>query len=414
MDNITHSLLGALVGETAHRFTPTGEGGLHADQRRVLGIGLMVAGNNLPDVDFLYSAFSGSNLDYVLQHRGYSHTIVGALGIAALMLFALRAWLGRRQLTCSRSDWRYLGALALLAPLIHIGLDFTNSYGVHPFWPVDDHWVYGDAVFIVEPLLWACAAPLLFTLRSRLARALVALPLAAALVLAPASQRVPWSLEWLLAAYLAAMLLVGRWLRPRAALLGGVAAWMGVTLLFFIGSRIADARIAAVAQQSFPAAVTLDRVLTPLPVNPLCHDVLLLQTEKEQYVVRKAVQSLAPGWLPASDCAPRGAGAADSPAGDTAMQPVAAPSSPALQWIGEYVMPRTRLAELSARHCSVRALLKFARAPWSAAGDPDVTVGDLRFAAQAGRDFAAVRPAVDDARCPRWLPGWIPPRQDLL
>ena len=70
-------------------------------------------------------------------------------------------------------------------------LDFTNSYGVHPFWPVDNRWYYGDAVFIVEPLLWACSAPLLFTLRSKVTRALVAVVLVVGIGLSWASGLVP-------------------------------------------------------------------------------------------------------------------------------------------------------------------------------------------------------------------------------
>ena len=48
----------------------------------------------------------------------------------------------------------------MLTSLLHIGMDFMNNYGVHPFWPVDSRWWYGDSVFIIEPLLWAACAPL--------------------------------------------------------------------------------------------------------------------------------------------------------------------------------------------------------------------------------------------------------------
>ena len=36
----------------------------------------------------------------------------------------------------------------------HLVLDSWNTYGVHPFWPVDSRWYYGDAIFIFEPWLW--------------------------------------------------------------------------------------------------------------------------------------------------------------------------------------------------------------------------------------------------------------------
>ena len=42
--------------------------------------------------------------------------------------------------------------LAWLAVLSHILLDYTNNYGVHPYWPFDNRWIYGDSVFIVTDL----------------------------------------------------------------------------------------------------------------------------------------------------------------------------------------------------------------------------------------------------------------------
>jgi inner membrane protein len=42
---------------------------------------------------------------------------------------------------------------ACLAGLSHILLDFTNNYGVRPFWPFSERWISWDIVFIVEPVL---------------------------------------------------------------------------------------------------------------------------------------------------------------------------------------------------------------------------------------------------------------------
>jgi inner membrane protein len=46
-----------------------------------------------------------------------------------------------------------LFAYACLAGLSHILLDFTNNYGVRPFWPFSERWISWDIVFIVEPVL---------------------------------------------------------------------------------------------------------------------------------------------------------------------------------------------------------------------------------------------------------------------
>jgi inner membrane protein len=42
---------------------------------------------------------------------------------------------------------------AYLAGLSHILLDFTNNYGVRPFWPFSEKWYSWDIVFIVEPIM---------------------------------------------------------------------------------------------------------------------------------------------------------------------------------------------------------------------------------------------------------------------
>ena len=40
-----------------------------------------------------------------------------------------------------------------LPELSHILLDFTNNYGVRPFWPFSEKWYSWDIVFIVEPVM---------------------------------------------------------------------------------------------------------------------------------------------------------------------------------------------------------------------------------------------------------------------
>jgi inner membrane protein len=49
--------------------------------------------------------------------------------------------------------WGLLFAYAGLAGLSHILLDFTNNYGVRPFWPFSERWISWDIVFIAEPVL---------------------------------------------------------------------------------------------------------------------------------------------------------------------------------------------------------------------------------------------------------------------
>jgi inner membrane protein len=49
--------------------------------------------------------------------------------------------------------WGLLYLYACLAALSHILLDYTNNYGVRPFWPFSEKWYSWDIVFIVEPIM---------------------------------------------------------------------------------------------------------------------------------------------------------------------------------------------------------------------------------------------------------------------
>jgi inner membrane protein len=95
------------------------------------------------------------------MHRGYTHTVVGCLVLVALLYAAAEWWLGRKHLVLTPRDRLEIAGVCMLGTLLHLAMDFLNSYGVHPLWPIQDGWVYGDSVFIVEPLYWAAAAPLI-------------------------------------------------------------------------------------------------------------------------------------------------------------------------------------------------------------------------------------------------------------
>lgn len=404
MDNLTHTLISALVGDAVHRSVPASPV-LGDRTRRTLAVTVMAVGGNLPDADVLWTGWGASTLAYLLHHRGHTHTVVGALVLSLLVVTAVRLWWRRRGVEPRPADVRFLVALALLGPLLHIALDFTNSYGVHPFWPADDRWYYGDAVFIVEPLLWACATPLLFTSHSRVARVAVGLALAAGVGLGWFSGMVPAPLAAVLTLLVLGLAVVGRLASPRAALSCGVAAWLMVTAVFVTTGRAARSDVDALLADGFPTAHTLDAVLTPLPANPVCREVIAVQVDGGRYVARRAIHSLAPALLPADRCPGPGLdGAPTAP-----LVPVARPSTDEMAWVGEISLPAGLPAALAHDHCAVRALLQFARVPWAAAQGDGWTVGDLRY---SGFAEVAVGPGVD--ACPGVGAPWVPPRQDLL
>ncbi|GIJ46135.1 hypothetical protein Val02_30210 [Virgisporangium aliadipatigenens] len=411
MDNVTHTLISILVAETVHRSVPP-SAVLSDRARRGVAITVMAVGGNLPDVDIAYTGWAATTTDYLLHHRGHTHTIVGALGLSVVMFAGVWLWWRFRKVEPRRADLGLLAALALLGPLLHIGLDFTNSYGVHPFWPVDNRWHYGDAVFIVEPLLWACAAALLFVVPSRVMRILIGLAVVTAVGASWFSGLVPPSLAIVLTLLTVGLAALGRFASARTALGAGVAAWLVLTAMFVVTSRTAESRVEALLVERFPQARTLDVVLTPMPANPVCRDVIAVQRVGDEYVVRRAFHSLAPGWMSADRCSrsyPSRGSETTAP-----LTPIAQASTDEVAWRGELTVPVALLGSLAGEYCAVDALLQFARVPWAAREGDGWVVGDLRYDQEAGLGLAEVAVGPGRDECPRLPAPWTPPRESLL
>lgn len=410
MDNLTHTLAGVLIGETVSRVAPAAPSGLAPRQRRGLLVVLSAVCSNLPDADVAYTMAAGTKLAYLSQHRGYTHTIVGALLAAALVILALELFMRWRGWRPTRGDRLAILAAAGISLLLHLGLDFTNSYGVHPFWPVRNHWVYGDAVFIIEPLLWTCAAPLLFLLRTRAARLLLALVLVGALALS-------FGTQWILAAsgvavalLMAALLYAGWKTPPRIALASAIGAWMAVTAVFFVASDSAALRVAHEVGQRYPGARLLDHVLTPMPSNPLCWNVIAITLEADRYVMRRAALATAPSLLAAQDCPDR---TLDAPT-SAPMRLVTGPASAAVRWIDEYQVSRSEFPRVLQAYCEAAILMRFARAPWIASSEGRWAMGDLRYDREPELGFAEMALTQRSGACTDATPPWIEPRREVM
>ena len=124
-----------------------------------------------PDLDVL-AAFRGSAFGWA-HHRGFTHSFLGVpLVAAAVVGFVYLIWRLRGRRTNNPKlppRWGILFFYACLAGLSHILLDFTNNYGVRPFWPFSEKWYSWDIVFIVEPVIivflsLGLTVPLLFAL----------------------------------------------------------------------------------------------------------------------------------------------------------------------------------------------------------------------------------------------------------
>jgi inner membrane protein len=387
-----------------------------------------LVGSNSPDLDLLVGlrGSSAGNLDYMLWHRGYTHTVLGCVTLALLLYAATELILRLRHLAPSREDRLLLFGTAVLATELHLAMDYLNSYGVHPFWPVDNRWRYGDRVFIVEPLFWAAAAPLWWRLRKPASRLAFVLAVVGMMAAGLATRMLSGLSCLALGAGFLLLAAVGARWSPVSAARSSVVLALAVTFAFVLGGSEAAQRTELIAETEFPNDRLLDHVLTPQPANPLCWDLWLLETRGDRYVARHAVLSLDPAWLDANGCA------WSRPEPHTApLAAVAASDSPDVHWLGEIVLPRSSLQEVVAADCDAAAFLLFARAPFlvprelaprdlhpskpNGAG-PGAVLGDLRFDRGRERNSFEVPVANDalEARTCRRAAPWIAPRADLL
>lgn len=170
MDNIAHTLAGAALGEAGLK------------RRSGLGMATLVIGANLPDVDAL-TIFTGGAIAF---RRGWTHGVLAMAVLPLLLVGLMLAWdrWVRREPARHRAPVRPLQLLllAFLAVLSHPLLDWLNNYGVRLLMPFDGTWFYGDALFIIDPWMWASLAVGVAASRrvarklpARLALALVAL-----------------------------------------------------------------------------------------------------------------------------------------------------------------------------------------------------------------------------------------------
>ena len=108
-----------------------------------------------PDLDVL-SRFGGPAFGFA-HHRGFTHSFLGVpIDAAAVVVFVYLIWRLRGRKVKDPNlppRWGLLFIYACLAGLSHILLDFTNNYGVRPFWPFYEKWFSWDIVFIVEPVM---------------------------------------------------------------------------------------------------------------------------------------------------------------------------------------------------------------------------------------------------------------------
>jgi inner membrane protein len=153
MEPITHFLTGACIGRA----------GLNRKTAYATLVAVLAA--EAADLDVLWSL--AGPVEELKHHRGITHTflatpVVAAAAVGAVWLIdrGLRAWRARKSIVLNLNamatptiHWGWLYLTALLSALSHLLLDWTNNYGLRPFYPFNTRWYAGSFVFIAEPVL---------------------------------------------------------------------------------------------------------------------------------------------------------------------------------------------------------------------------------------------------------------------
>ena len=158
MDPVTHTLVGASLAETRlGRMSP-------------FAAPTLILGANAPDMDAV-TMLVDRDLSLGFR-RGWTH---GALAIALLplvltgLICLLDRCIARWRGTAPRARPGRLLLLAYVAVASHPALDWLNTYGVRFLMPFDGRWFYGDALFIMDPLVWLLAGAAVVAAHSRTA-----------------------------------------------------------------------------------------------------------------------------------------------------------------------------------------------------------------------------------------------------
>ncbi|HEY8434560.1 MAG TPA: metal-dependent hydrolase [Sphingomicrobium sp.] len=140
MDNLTHSLVGAVMGRM----------GLKRLSPRAMPALIIAA--NLPDIDSFVAR--GAGCEPIAAHRGFTHGIGGLVTMPFLAVGIVWLW---ERLRPGKERPLKLGGLLLacfLGVLSHPLLDLMNTYGTRVLEPFSHRWFYADTLFIVDPWIW--------------------------------------------------------------------------------------------------------------------------------------------------------------------------------------------------------------------------------------------------------------------
>ncbi|MEP3420874.1 MAG: metal-dependent hydrolase [Erythrobacter sp.] len=148
MDNLTHSLVGAVMGQAGLK------------KKTGLAMPALIIGANLPDVDAA-CFFWLEGVEHLGFRRGITHGppawVLLPLILAGL-LWGFDRWQtkrGKRPEGRLPVNFKWLYLLSFIGCLSHPLFDWFNVYGIRFLEPFSSQWFYGDTLFIIDVWLWA-------------------------------------------------------------------------------------------------------------------------------------------------------------------------------------------------------------------------------------------------------------------
>ena len=142
MDNVCHTLAGAVLGDAGLK------------RQTALGMATLMIASNLPDIDVLVFATDTLPMSF---RRGWTHGVLAMAVLPAALAAGCSSIAACDRSRAPRHERANLQGLVLLAYLgtwLHVFMDFLNSYGVRLLMPFSERWFYGDALYIVDPILY--------------------------------------------------------------------------------------------------------------------------------------------------------------------------------------------------------------------------------------------------------------------
>lgn len=143
MDNITHSLIGAALGQAGLK------------KRTGLGMPALIIGANIPDIDAA-CFFWLDGVEHLGFRRGITHGPIAWLVLPLLLAAGLwfydrwQAGRGKRPEDRLPVNFKWLFLLSLIGTLSHPLFDWFNNYGIRLLEPFSSEWFYGDTLFIID------------------------------------------------------------------------------------------------------------------------------------------------------------------------------------------------------------------------------------------------------------------------